>query len=278
MSLSRLKWMLFIIPALVIGGFETIRHTLLEQVLPLEIGNWATAVIDSAVIAMITRKLFQQFNKTQHDLNEERMLRAVLEERERVGRILHDHISQTIFYAGVQIASAQELAREADQRVLIENLDDLKMSLREIDDNVRQAIFNLREDLSEASDLTIRIRSYLNRTLDSTNIKWTLDATPIPNLSSLEQIHLFGILQEAITNVLKHSDATEVRILLHGGSQEGVRWVFNISDNGRGFLSTKESDRHFGLEIMNSRAREIKAEILIDSDSNGTKIRVIAQR
>ncbi len=43
MTPTRIKWTLFIVPALVIGGFETIRHTLLEQALPMELGNWITA-------------------------------------------------------------------------------------------------------------------------------------------------------------------------------------------------------------------------------------------
>ena len=73
----------------------------------MKLGNWVTALIDAAVIALISRKLFQQYANTEKELGKERETRAVFEERERLARVLHDQIAQSIFYSGVQVGIRQ---------------------------------------------------------------------------------------------------------------------------------------------------------------------------
>lgn len=163
-----IKWALFFVPALVIGGFETVRHTLLTNILPMEMGNWVTAVIDAVVIAIVSRTLFQQFARTEQALSHERESRAVMEERERLARTLHDQIAQSLFYAGVQIQAVKSRAAAYADPALQSELDDISQSLREMDENVRQAIFNLKQKsvvgalLKIESDL-ISIRPYPRR-------------------------------------------------------------------------------------------------------------------
>lgn len=272
MNLRRMKWMLFIVPAVVIGGFETIRHTLLEQVIPLEMGNWITACIDAAVIAVITRRLLQRFAATESELGEERVRRIVLQERERLARVLHDQIAQTIFYSGTQVNAAREAA--ADMPQVVARLEEVRMSLREIDENIRQAIFNLRDDGAPDDNLQARFRSYLNRAFGNSSTKWHLDyAEDSPDFDLAQQVHLFGILQEAITNVMKHADASEVRVEVTGKSSD-ARWMMVISDNGRGFSVANVGGNKFGLELVKSRVNEIAAEMTVESSNQGTTIAV----
>lgn len=272
MNLRRMKWMLFIVPAVVIGVFETIRHTLLEQVIPLELGNWITACIDAAVIAIITRQLLQRFAATESELNEERAQRIVLQERERLARVLHDQIAQTIFYSGVQVNAAREAAADLPQ--VAERLEEVRMSLREIDENIRQAIFNLREDGAPDDNLQARFRSYLRRTFNGTAIAWQLNyADDSPDFGLAEQVHMFGILQEAITNIIKHAAASAVLVQVSGRSDD-VAWTLVVTDNGRGFTAGTTGANKFGLELMKSRADEIGAEMIVDSGRQGTTITV----
>lgn len=273
MTPNRMKWALFIVPALVIGGFETIRHTLLEQILPMEIGNWVTAFIDAAVIALISRKLFQHYAYTEKELSEERESRAVFEERERLARVLHDQIAQSIFYAGVQVEGAKKLADPLSDKTLQLKLDDVMLSLREMDDNVRQSIFNLRHTISEGSNLEERIRSYLRKYLSEKDIEWDLQFLQSPAaLSPSEQVQLFGILQEAITNVMKHAQATKVFVSFDIMDDSHERWAFKIQDNGIGFDLTFPRGKRYGLGMIESRARDIGAGLRITSDGTGTTV------
>lgn len=277
MKSRRIQWALFLVPALVIGGFETIRHTLLEQVLPMELGNWVTACIDAAVIAVITRRLILQFSKTERELHEERAARTILEERERLARELHDQIAQNIFYSGIQINAVRAKFVQNEHSEVVETLDQVNLSLREIDDNVRQAIFNLKNNPPGHVNLPSRFRSYLRRAFGETSIHWKFDCPdPCPTLDITQQIQLFGILQESITNILKHANATDVTVSLSNVADDPTRWRFAVTDNGQGFDFENRSSRRFGLDIIKSRSYDIGADISIHSDDEGTSVQVIS--
>ncbi|MDQ0189679.1 hypothetical protein JI721_09350 [Alicyclobacillus cycloheptanicus] len=272
MTPTRIKWTLFIVPALVIGGFETIRHTLLEQALPMELGNWITALIDAFVIALITRRLFQQYVNTEKELGKERESRAVFEERERLVKVLHDQIAQSIFYSGVQLDGAKKLAEQHGDKTLKVKLDDVHLSLREIDENVRQSIFNLKHNTIEAVNFEDRVRSYLNNTLSARQISWDLQFPDALPLTPWEQVQLFGILQESVTNVIKHANASTILVSLDVQETNPAKWTFRVRDNGIGFDLDAVRERRYGLDIIANRARDIGAEILVESDNTGTSV------
>ncbi|WAH36425.1 sensor histidine kinase [Alicyclobacillus dauci] len=273
MTPKYIKWALFLVPALVIGGFETIRHTLLENVLPMELGNWVTAIIDAAVIAVVSRTLFQQFARTEKELSKEKESRAILEERERLSRALHDQIAQSIFYSGVQVNAAQTKAVQYDDKELQVQLGDVLLSLREIDENVRQAIFNLKHKTIDGGNLEERIRSYLDKTLSTSRITWEVSFPEQPVvLSPSEQVQLFGILQEAVTNIIKHANATQVHVRFETGTSD--KWNFQIYDNGIGFDIQSVGGRRYGLDIISNRARDIDAELMVESSNKGTMVAI----
>ena len=134
MTSNRIKLILYIFPALVIGGFETLRHTISIPYISSDLGNWVTALLTSLIVALFSKRMFTQFEMTERELSLEREKRAVFEERERLARELHDQIAQTIFYLGVQVESIQNrMLRETDG--LQVTLDEIQVALREMDDN-----------------------------------------------------------------------------------------------------------------------------------------------
>ncbi|QSO47109.1 sensor histidine kinase [Alicyclobacillus mengziensis] len=275
MTLNRIKWTLFIVPAVVIGLFETIRHTLLQYVLPLEIGNWVTAVIDAFVIALVSRTLLQQFSNSQKELSEERQAHAILKERERLARALHDQIAQSIFYSGVQIKTARTRAIELGAQELINVLDDVTMSLREIDENLRQSIFNLKAQTSSFGNLQDRIEAYLAKSLTRTGLTFEAEFPhTFPTITTSEQVQLFGILQEAITNIVKHACAKHVVVTLETPPSHLNQWLFKVQDDGVGFDTTSANISGHGLEIMAARARDIGGELSVTSGPMGTTVSV----
>lgn len=272
---SRIKVSLFLIPAIVIGLFETLRHTLLENILPTELGNWVTACIDAGVIALVARKLFLAYAKKEQELSQEKASRAVLEERERLARVLHDQIAQSIFYAGVQVTAAKTMCLDHADKTLAHNLNDVLLSLREIDENVRQAIFNLKHNTMEGANLEDRIRTFLEKTLSGNDIAWDFQvAHSVGQLSPAEQVQLFGILQESITNVVKHARATQVTVTFSADEENSGHWSFMIQDNGIGFNTDAVRDGRYGLDIIASRARDIAATLTIQSRHGDTRLHI----
>lgn len=279
MTPKQIKWILFIVPALVIGGFETIRHTVLSNVIPLELGNWITALIDAAIIAILSRQMFHLVEKNQTELSFEREQRAILEERERLAREMHDQIAQSIFYAGIQVQSIQQRAEKFRDAELQNSLNDVLVSLREMDDNIRQAIFNLKQPLLDNATFLERVRSYLAATLGDNGIQWRIDAdSGSLSLDSTEQLQLFGILQEAVTNIIKHSRASSVIVSLKKESSTQHRWIFAIEDDGIGFDLASTAAKRYGLEIIANRARDINATAKIESNPADRHTRVSVEK
>ncbi|KPV43762.1 sensor histidine kinase [Alicyclobacillus ferrooxydans] len=272
MTLNRIKWTLFIVPAIVIGLFETIRHTLLEHILPMELGNWITAVIDAMVIALVSKTLLHQFSKAEKELSQERQAHAILRERERLARILHDQIAQSIFYSGVQIKTARKMANKCGSPELNSVLEDVVMSLREIDENLRQSIFNLKSESNFALNLKDRVEAYLAKMLSRTELTWKVDfPQEFSWVTHSQQVQLFGVLQEAVTNIVKHAHASHVYVRLHTSTSRPLGWSFKVEDDGVGFDGESQRNGH-GLDIMAGRARDIGAELRIESGPSGTTI------
>lgn len=279
MTPRQIKWTLFIVPALVIGSFETLRHTLLANFIPLQLGNWITALIDAAVIAVLSRQMFRLFEHNQQELSEEREWRAIHEERERLARELHDQIAQSIFYTGIQVQSIRKKVTETRNEHIQHELDEVLLSLREMDDNIRQAIFNLKQPTMDSATFLERVHSYLASTLGDNGIHWHVEADVRPRtLNPTEQLQLFGILQEAVTNVIKHSRASAVTVSLKQLSASEHKWVFSIEDNGVGFDPTLAPPKRYGLDIISNRARDIDATAIFDSSPQHQHTRVSVKK
>ncbi len=279
MTTTRIKWVLIIMPALIIGLFELIRHTaLMLSVLPMDVGNWLTPLIDAVVIAIVSRTLVQRLIDVEQALSHEKATRAALEERESIARALHDQIAQSIFYSGVQLNAAKEIAKRYDDSALMDNLNQVLMSLREMDESIRSSIFSLRSPITDDKNFESIIRSYLEKILTPNQIEWTFHfPMNASELSAKKQEQLFGILQETLANILKHSKATKVSVTLDWDTKARDNWTFIVEDNGIGFNIQTISQQQHGINIITSRAYDIGASIAFDSNSYGTKVMVIGQ-
>ena len=123
---------------------------------------------------------------------------------------------------------------------------------------------NLYEEFAENYDATLRLS--------------ILENTDASFLSKNEILNLYRIVQEALTNITKHAQASEIVILTRNanGEEEKGLYIF-ISDDGKGFDTEKTDDKkHFGLKGMKKRADLIGAELFISSEQDyGTQIKII---
>lgn len=176
---------------------------------------------------------------------EERELLAVLEDRERIARDLHDVVIQRLFATGLQLQTAAQLAARPELGARINTaVDDLDSTIRDI----RTAIFELRTPIS--ATLRTELRQLVLSAADSLGFRPTLEVSgPIDSAVPDElRPDLLAVVREALSNVARHAraDAVDVRVYVDGGRLE-----VSVTDNGIGAAGAAERG---GLANMRQRA------------------------
>lgn len=178
---------------------------------------------------------------------------AVMEERQRLARDLHDVVSQQLF--------ALNMMSSAAYRVFDTNPELAKVQLKEIVEvaakaqgEMRALLLHLRPIELSNDSLCDGIIKLIQELKEKTNLHFTASIDEIGDLSSAVQEHLFRIVQEALSNVLRHSHAKNVKMILE---EKDTYAYLHISDNGKGFDPTIERKASYGLRTMRERCDEI---------------------
>lgn len=140
-----------------------------------------------------------------------------------------------------------------------------------IDTNLRQAIFNLRMKPAEGGNFTKRIENWIEQWSTVAGVETSSEiAVEEGYFSSAEEVHLFGIIQEAYTNIRKHANAENARLFLH---TNGDNWELTVEDDGVGFSVNEIHSRHYGLNMLEERVNKLGAFLdIISGEMQGTKI------
>lgn len=204
----------------------------------------------------------------QHVLTEQT---ARLAERTRMSRDLHDSIKQQVFALATQIGAALTLldSKREETRTHLEVASELAYQ-------VRQELTSLIQELRPASQIEKEfnqaLRDELERWSRQNNIPIDSRLQDVPQLPTTIAKELLRVVQEALSNVARHSQATCVEISLE---QEREQIVLVIADNGRGFDRMAVSSQSVGLQSMQERLEEIAGTFQIQSTvGQGTQIRV----
>lgn len=200
---------------------------------------------------------------------------AVLEERQRVAREVHDGLAQTLGYLNVQMGIVDHLLASDDLAKAKAELETMTQVTREAYEGLRLAIMDLRTPLSPTGGLRRTLREYLQRFSLQTGIQCHFEGHrgSAATLSPSAEVQLTRIVQEALANVKKHAPAAEVWLSVEA-NERLVRVV--IRDNGPGFdpASVPQSGR-YGLQTMRERAEGIGGSLLIESRADaGTRLEV----
>jgi signal transduction histidine kinase len=197
--------------------------------------------------------------------------RAALEERARLAREIHDGLAQHLWFAKLKFERLAASLDEPERPLADEVAQALDTAIVE----AREALATMRASLDQDQPFT----DMLARTVDDfeersgLRVDYAASGLP-PSLPPRTQVELLRIIQEALTNVRKHADATLVRV--RAGREDG-RIVITVTDNGRGFAQEDAFDRGLGLQGMRERARLIGGELLVITElSGGTSVEVRA--
>jgi signal transduction histidine kinase/tetratricopeptide (TPR) repeat protein len=188
------------------------------------------------------------------------------EERRRLARDLHDGLQQQLVMLQIGLGMAAErLSRDpASARA---TFAELGAEIERVLDRVREVSHDLYPSVLRDLGLTSVLRSQAGRIPITTRI--TTDPHPLPRLARDIESSAYFILSEAIANVLKHAQASEIAIAL---AIEEQRLTITVSDNGVGFERDADANGH-GLTSMDDRIRSLGGDLFITSGGAGTVIR-----
>ncbi|MCK6413361.1 MAG: type IV pili methyl-accepting chemotaxis transducer N-terminal domain-containing protein [Azonexus sp.] len=195
---------------------------------------------------------------------------AVSEERNLLAQELHDSIAQGLAFLNIQVQLLQDSLRHEDLRESLQIAGQLREGVQESYDYVRELLLHFRTRLNQA-DLESAIRGALEKFERQTGIssEFICQGGGMP-LAPEDEIQMMHIVQESLSNIRKHAQASHVQVSLHR-SQGRVEIV--VEDDGVGFDTVNEakvlSDRHVGLKIMRERAERIGGECRITSKIGG---------
>lgn len=200
---------------------------------------------------------------------------AALAERARLAAEMHDGLAQTLGYLNLKADQAINSLGESDSVEATEQLLMMQPAIQNAYDTVRKALVGMRDDGLSQSGFEEDLKNSLTDFEEKSAIKFLLvvDQNVIKLISEDEQVQLLRIAQESLTNVRKHSQATEVEVTL---SQQGNEIVLSVMDDGVGFdpADIAQSDvPHLGLKIMRGRVERVAGSLTIQSHRNqGTKV------
>jgi two-component system nitrate/nitrite sensor histidine kinase NarX len=189
---------------------------------------------------------------------------------------MHDGLAQVLGYLNLQVQTIEALYIQEKENEFQRELVHMRNSIRNAQADIRENILSLRTTLASNLGLISSIEEYLKEFSIQTAIETVFNNSIGADLqlASLCEVQLVCILQEALTNVRKHAQATNVEINLskvEDGNQDKL--ILEVFDNGIGFEIT-EKTRRFGLKTMRERAESVKADFEIISSANqGTRVR-----
>jgi signal transduction histidine kinase len=196
---------------------------------------------------------------------------AVLAERTRVAREIHDTLAQSFVGVSVQLELATQLLAHQQIDAAKRQLDDTRAYVREGIAEARRTIWDLRAATAQNTLPTRLSRLAEQSSSNGLVLKLNIGGTYRP-LDAATESEVLRVAQEALTNINRHAQADAATIELR---YDAARLALTITDDGQGF-SLAEADAahgHFGLQGMRERAAQIGAQLnVITSPGQGTRI------
>lgn len=183
-----------------------------------------------------------------------------LNEREALLQDMHDGFGSQLVMARRYLEQGQ-LTRTETIQLLDECLADLHLvadTLQVSEPNLKQALANYRHRVSQRLEAT------------GLSVGWDVKLDSCPDHSSRELVQIMRILQESLNNVLRHAHASQVSVLIHFDSEQGL--LLQVTDNGRGLDATMTHGQ--GIRNMQNRASELGGVLTLQNTSAGAQLQL----
>ena len=210
-------------------------------------------------------------------------------ERQRLARELHDQVGQNLTALGINLNIVRSQLPEEAAALVRSRLDDSLSLVEQTAERIRDVMAYLRPPVLDDYGLVAALHWYGEQFARRTDIATVVEGeAPVPRLAARVENALFRIAQEALTNVAKHAQATQVTVTVE---VEGGTLRLVVADDGVGFdpsttlrtspahLAEPDGDRGWGLLTMTERAEAVGGHCRIESDPRqGTRVIVEVAR
>ncbi len=251
-------WVPLAVKGRLIGGVG-LAHEKLDY-FTIHHADLALSVANQAAITMVNMELSGQAQEL-----------AVLEERQRLARDLHDAVNQSLFSAGL-IAEALPRLWDLDQQEARRSLEYLRYLTRGASAEMRILLAELRPSTLTDSSLSDLLRLLGNAFSGRNNIPVTVTITGESSLLAEAQVVFYRVCQETLNNIAKHAKASHVEVDLRQGD---ASIELCICDDGQGFDTEQTIPGHYGLSMMRERAGAVGALLsVISQPGQGTELTI----
>ncbi|MBK7860172.1 MAG: sensor histidine kinase [Archangiaceae bacterium] len=184
---------------------------------------------------------------------------AVVEERNRLAREIHDGLGASLSSLIIQSEYLLSLAKDKDE-ALLKEIVELKASAEESIEELRRNLRMMREDFDLGVGLEDYVKTFRERT--QLEIRFQRGGTSLAKLAPEKQLALFRVLQECLSNAAKHAQPKAIDVKLHFGLSSVD---LSVRDDGKGFETNGSKAGHYGLINMRERAMKVGGQVIIDS-------------
>jgi len=227
---------------------------------------WRVALLEAgarqAALALHHNRLIEQHR------SEERR-KAILEERNRLARDIHDNLAQGFAAILMQLQAVQRDGYALPERVQA-SIDVAVDLARTHLTEARRSVGALRPNVGQGEDVASALKRLAELGQRTANTPIDLIVDELPRLGDSVEREIIGIAQEALTNAVRHSRAK--RITIRASTVQSVGLRLSVSDDGRG-IARDRSAAGFGLTSMQERADRIGASLtIVTAPRNGTEV------
>ena len=235
---------------------------------------WLLGIMSGILFVVLTGMVFlsRRVREQMKIIREKIEHGAVLEERNRIARELHDTLEQELAGITMQLDLAVDCFRQVPT-VAFDALSAARNMSRHSMVEARRSVWDLRCSLLESGDLPTALTEIVRSisTSTETTVEVTVQGSPV-RLPGRVEMNLLRIGQEATSNAIKHGRAAKVRIALRY-APESV--ILEVRDDGCGFTAEYSKAGHFGMLDMRERAQALGSQLMVESaPGNGTLISV----
>lgn len=278
-----LKWSAIILPASFFLLLDLIRQVLSSGGPRISSEFiWGHVIVGAGIVAFsyfifrftshVQKKITERDSAHIQDL-------AVTEERERIAREMHDGMAQVLGYINTQSIALRKLLLNDRTTEVRDGLISMEEIARDLYSDIREGILGLRTAASRQDDFLTLLREYVSGYTEMSGVRVEIKSFPGAEgtgLSPSAEIQLIRIVQEALTNVRKHSKVKAAEVTIECNDSE---LNLTIADRGQGFELNHLPQTgwpHFGLQTMQERAQAVGGRCTIET-AQGKGCRVLVR-
>lgn len=229
--------------------------------------SWGRIVLIEAIARQAALALHHS-RLVDHNRVEERR-KAILEERNRLARDIHDNLAQGFAAILMQLQAAQREAGSLPPAIATSIATAVDLARTHLTE-ARRSVGTLRPNVSSGDDIGTALKRLTELNRRTTTVPIDLVVDELPRFGDGVEREMIAIAQEALTNAVKHSRAA--RITIRASTVQSVGLRLSVADDGRG-IAREPSGTGFGMTSMQERADRIGASLtIVTAPRNGTEV------